>query len=95
MATNVALMTIIGGSATILGPTIGAALVFPLSEILRSNLGDKLSGMHLFIYGVLLIVMIIYMPKGVISIPGILRKKREAKAAKAAEAAEKVGGATK
>ena len=80
MATNVALMTIIGGSATILGPTIGAALVFPLSEILRSNLGDKLSGMHLFIYGVLLIVMIIYMPKGVISILGILRKKCEAMA---------------
>ena len=76
LALNLALVSIIGGSGTILGPTIGAALVIPLSEVLRSSLGDKLSGLHLFIYGVLLIVMIIYMPKGIISIPGVIQKKR-------------------
>ena len=81
MALNLALITIIGGSGTILGPTIGAVLVIPVTEILRSNLGDKLSGLHLFIYGILLIVMIIYMPKGIISIPGIIKRKRMAKLA--------------
>lgn len=84
MALNLALITIIGGSGTILGPTIGAILVIPVTELLRSNLGDKLSGLHLFIYGILLIVMIIYMPKGIISIPGIVKRKRMAKLAKQA-----------
>ena len=55
--------------------------MIPVTEILRSNLGDKLSGLHLFIYGILLIVMIIYMPKGIISIPGIIKRKRMAKLA--------------
>lgn len=90
MALNLALITIIGGSGTIWGPTIGAALVIPASEFLRTNLGDKLSGLHLFVYGVLLIVMIIYMPKGVISIPGIIRNKMAAK--KARLAAAEAGG---
>ena len=93
MATNLAVMAIIGGSGTILGPTIGAALVFPLSEILRSNLGDKLSGLHLFIYGILLIVMIIYMPKGVISIPDVIRRKRNTKKATVEMAVAETGGA--
>ena len=84
MALNLALITIIGGSGTILGPTIGAILVIPISELLRTNLGDKLSGLNLFVYGILLIVMIIYMPKGVISIPGILKHKFAARSAREA-----------
>lgn len=84
MALNLALITIIGGSGTILGPTIGAILVIPISELLRTNLGDKLSGLNLFVYGILLIVMIIYMPKGVISIPGVLKHKLAARSAKEA-----------
>ena len=81
MALNLALITIIGGSGTILGPTIGAVLVIPVSELLRTSLGDKLSGLNLFVYGILLIVMIIYLPKGIISIPGIVRRRRTAKPA--------------
>ena len=84
MALNLALITIIGGSGTILGPTIGAVLVIPVSELLRTSLGDKLSGLNLFVYGILLIVMIIYLPKGIISIPGIVKRKRMAKLAKQA-----------
>jgi branched-chain amino acid transport system permease protein len=79
LALNLALIAIIGGSGTILGPTIGAALVVPLSEFLRSSLGDKLSGLHLFIYGILLILVIIYLPKGIISIPSLIRHKRASK----------------
>ena len=94
MATNLALITIIGGSGTLLGPTIGAALVIPISEILRTSLGDKLSGLHLFIYGIVLIVMIIHMPKGVISIPDVIRRKRESKKAHIETTASESGGAS-
>ena len=93
MATNLALIAIIGGSGTILGPTIGAALVIPISEFLRTSLGDKLSGMNLFVYGILLIIMIIYMPKGVISIPDTLRRRKQSKLAKAQAAMAEAGGA--
>lgn len=80
LALNLALIAIIGGSGTILGPSIGAVLVIPLSEFLRSSLGDKLSGLHLFLYGILLIVMIIYLPRGIISIPSMIHSHRSTRA---------------
>lgn len=79
IALNLALVTIIGGSGTIFGPTVGAALMIPLSEILRTSVGSTLPGLHLVVYGIVLIIIIIYLPKGVVSIPGIIRKKRESK----------------
>lgn len=87
LALDMALIAIVGGSGTILGPTIGAALVIPMSELLRSSLSNKLSGLDLFIFGVVLIVMIIYLPKGIISIPTIIRKKKAPK-----EIMKEIGG---
>lgn len=80
MSLNLALVAIIGGSGTIFGPTIGAFILIPLSEFLRLSAGTHLPGIHLFVYGVLLIVTIIYLPKGIASIPGIIRAKKAHKA---------------
>ncbi len=80
IALNLALVAIIGGSGTIFGPTIGAAILIPLSEILRSSVGSHLPGLHLLVYGILLIITIIYLPRGVISIPGLIKARKEHKA---------------
>ncbi|WP_338833332.1 hypothetical protein MHLNE_22850 [Moorella humiferrea] len=75
MSLNMALVTIVGGTGTILGPTVGAFILIPLSEILRLSVGAKLAGLHLFVYGVLLIITIIFLPKGLTSIPNIFKDK--------------------
>jgi branched-chain amino acid transport system permease protein len=76
MSLNLALVAIIGGSGTIFGPTIGAFIIIPLSEVLRLSAGTQLPGIQLFVYGVLLIITIIYLPKGIASIPGIMRARK-------------------
>jgi branched-chain amino acid transport system permease protein len=62
---NMALVTIIGGSGTIFGPSIGALILIPLSEYLRLGIGGKMPGLHLVIYGAIMIAVIIFMPRGV------------------------------
>lgn len=80
LSLNMALVVVIGGSGTILGPTIGAFIIIPLTELLRMTLGSTLPGLHLFLYGVLLIVCIIFLPKGLASIPNIIKAKKAGKA---------------
>jgi len=64
---QMAVMCMIGGMGTAVGPVLGAALLTPLSEILRSQLGGTYSGLHLLIYGVLLIAVVLAMPRGLIA----------------------------
>ena len=61
----VALIGIIGGLGTLWGPMIGGVLVIPLSELLRSYLaGGPLRGLHLLLYGLILIIVVIINPHG-------------------------------
>lgn len=90
LSLNMALVVVIGGSGTILGPTIGAFILIPLTEILRMMLGSTLPGLHLFLYGVLLIVCIVFLPKGLASLPKIIKARRATQAAQVARSAEEV-----
>jgi len=57
---------IAGGMFVMLGPTVGALLLLVLSESLRIVLGSQSQGVDQLIYGALLILFIIYMPKGIL-----------------------------
>ncbi len=61
---EVILFAVVGGSGTIWGPLIGPLLLVPLGEILRNSLGDQTPGLHLFVYGVLLVAIIRFAPRG-------------------------------
>jgi branched-chain amino acid transport system permease protein len=61
---QVALLPALGGLGTAIGPVLGAFLITPVSELLRSALGNAASGLHLAIYGVLLIAVMLYFPAG-------------------------------
>lgn len=65
------LVPIIGGIGTMFGPLIGAAVIHTLSEITRHYIGD-VPGIALAIYGVLLIVIVMFLPRGLISIFSVL-----------------------
>jgi branched-chain amino acid transport system permease protein len=56
---------VLGGMYSLLGPTVGTALTIALGESLRVIFGVKLIGMAETIYGLLLILFIIFLPAGI------------------------------
>jgi branched-chain amino acid transport system permease protein len=62
------LRPIIGGLGTLFGPVIGSFILTPLSEISRAYFAKGgLEGMHLVLYGILAILVVVFMPKGIIT----------------------------
>jgi branched-chain amino acid transport system permease protein len=66
-----ALIPALGGLGTAIGPVLGAFLITPLSELLRSYFGGSAAGLHLAIYGAVLIVVMLYLPTG---LAGLLQR---------------------
>ena len=64
---QVALVTIVGGMGTALGPIIGSFLLTPLSMLLRAYLGGGLAGLHIVIYGFLLLIVVFFIPDGIVN----------------------------
>jgi branched-chain amino acid transport system permease protein len=62
---EVLLGPIIGGAGTVFGPMVGAAILEILSEGTRNFLGGY-SGVHLMVYGAILVVVIIFLPNGIL-----------------------------
>ncbi len=61
---EIAFIALIGGRGSIAGPVLGALLLRPVSDFSRIYFGDTLPGLHLIIYGVVLILVMIYQPRG-------------------------------
>ncbi len=57
---------IAGGMFVMLGPTVGAAFTLLLAEGLRLAFGNRYPALDSTIYGALLVLFIIYMPKGIL-----------------------------
>jgi branched-chain amino acid transport system permease protein len=60
-----ALIPALGGLGTAIGPVLGAFVITPLSELLRSYFGGGAAGLHLAIYGAVLIIVMLYFPSGI------------------------------
>jgi branched-chain amino acid transport system permease protein len=67
---------IAGGLYVRLGPTVGAAFTLLLAEGLRLALGHQIHGLDTTIYGLLLVLFIIFMPKGILGAATQLWDKR-------------------
>ena len=76
---------IVGGVYVALGPTVGAIITILLAEILRIGFGTKAVGWDNLVYGVLLVLFIIFLPKGIL---GSVLDKPEAATEQAAESHE-------
>ncbi len=108
LSVQIALLCIIGGIGTLSGPLLGACLLVPLSEILRSNLmtewllkggvvsaesrtglflKEHLAHAHVLIYGILVVLVILFMPDGIMGFFKRLRGWLSPKPATAREAA--------
>lgn len=63
---KIVLLTVLGGVGSIYGPIIGAAIFIPLSEFTRIQLGGSGTGIDLMIYGLLIVLITCYQPRGIV-----------------------------
>lgn len=63
----IVLVAVMGGVGTVTGPIIGAVVLTFISESTRVYLG-KYGGLDMILYGVLVMVIVLFLPKGLISL---------------------------
>jgi branched-chain amino acid transport system permease protein len=81
LSVQMVIMPVLGGIGTVLGPLLGAIVLVPVAELTRAFWGGSLQGVHLVVYGALLMAAILYWPQG---IEGWLRRVRAALARRGA-----------
>ena len=64
---------IAGGMYSPIGPTIGALMTIGLDESLRIGFGTELTGAAPFVYGILLVMFMLFLPRG---IAGLFERRR-------------------
>ena len=75
---KIVLLTVLGGIGNIYGPIIGAAILVPLSEYTRIQLGGTGKGIDLMIFGALIVIVACLEPQGILGIFKRKPKKRGA-----------------
>ena len=76
------LMVVVGGPGYFFGPLLGSAVGVLLPEWLRFA-----QAWYLFVFGATIVVLMLWLPDGLLSIPERLRARRQAREASAARAA--------
>jgi branched-chain amino acid transport system permease protein len=64
-AFEIAFIAIVGGRGTIAGPILGSFLLVPVAELTRLYLGGSYLGIHLVMYGIVLMLVMIFQPRGI------------------------------
>lgn len=86
---QIAMFALIGGLGTVAGPLLGAALLVPITEWARASLGASALGLHGFVYGLVLILVVLFMPNGIMgALKRFTRKPAAADSKDAAPATE-------
>lgn len=79
------LMVVVGGPGYFLGPVLGSAVGVVLPEWLRFA-----QAWYLFVFGAAVVLLMIWLPDGLLSIPDRIKARRQSRAASAARAAQGV-----
>ncbi|MEX0425990.1 ATP-binding cassette domain-containing protein [Nocardioides sp. DS6] len=64
LSVQIVLALLIGGKASLWGPVLGAFIIEPLNEIANNNLGG--GNTRLFLFGGLLIAVVVFLPQGIL-----------------------------
>ena len=62
------IIPMVGGMGTVTGPILGAGLLIPMAEYARSIFGGGGRGVHLLLYGLIILLIAVYEPRGLIGI---------------------------
>ncbi|SAL34064.1 branched-chain amino acid ABC transporter [Caballeronia turbans] len=66
LSVQIAMFALIGGLGSVAGPLAGAVLVLPIAELARGWLSSFGSGTHGFVYGVVLVLVVLFIPRGLV-----------------------------
>ncbi|HXG04223.1 MAG TPA: branched-chain amino acid ABC transporter permease [Candidatus Binatia bacterium] len=67
LSVEIVIRPIVGGAGTLLGPIVGSFILSPLAELSRyAFAAGGWSGAHLIVYGVLLVVVVLFFPQGAV-----------------------------
>jgi len=66
LSIQIAMFALIGGLGTVAGPVVGAVLVLPVAELARGWLSAFGNGTHGFVYGMLLVIVVLFFPRGLV-----------------------------
>jgi branched-chain amino acid transport system permease protein len=75
MALEITIYSIVGGIGTLIGPLLGAAFLVPIAEWVRAVLGNNYAGLHLVVYGAVLMAVIRFAPDGLLGLIHSIRAK--------------------
>jgi len=64
VSVQIVLAALLGGLGTIWGPVLGAFLVVPMNEV--TNGVAAAQGVHLFVFGLVLVAVVMFLPRGLI-----------------------------
>jgi branched-chain amino acid transport system permease protein len=70
---RIALIAIIGGVGTAAGPILGAFFIIPLEEVMNALLSSRAAGLSQLVFGVILIGVILWRPRGFITVVDAVR----------------------
>jgi len=59
---QIAIIAMLGGAGTLLGPIVGAVLLLSASELFKNQFQES----HLLIYGVLIVMVVLFLPEGIV-----------------------------
>jgi len=66
LSVQIAMFALIGGLGSVAGPLAGTVLVLPIAELARGWLSSFGSGTHGFVYGVVLVLVVLFIPRGLV-----------------------------
>ncbi len=92
LSINVMIMCVVGGANTLWGPVIGAGLLYTINRIVTIY-ASSISGLANVVFGAILILVVLFMPGGLLPYFSARREERAAAKRKAELAAEEKGGA--
>jgi branched-chain amino acid transport system permease protein len=77
VSVEILLRPIVGGPGTLLGPLLGSIVLTPLSELTRSLIRGR-PGIDVMVYGAVLVVVITFLPEGLVGAWRRIRRPRTA-----------------
>ncbi len=66
LSIQIAMFALIGGLGSVAGPLAGTVLVLPVAELARGWLSAFGNGTHGFVYGVILVLVVLFIPRGLV-----------------------------
>jgi branched-chain amino acid transport system permease protein len=73
---KIALVAIVGGTGVLWGPVIGGLFLIPLAELANAQFSNLVTGVDVVLYSTVLILTAIFLPRGIASLPVVIRERR-------------------